>query len=176
MEFEQFRNMLLESEADMTERENYELHEVSKKELVRDCYNLLNRDDLTEAEVRNYSYLFHASHQGGTLLKEKGLRKLMTHLGEVTKALAFIGIGTSSVGFFCLWETPEKIYEVKKDLDGNGIEDVMLEKRNGNKEPFYGIRQEDKIIYINTDEMRKSHISPESSIRFYEEIEKELNK
>src|SRR3989338_8182764 len=100
----------------------------------------------------------------------------MTHLGEVTKALAFIGIGTSSVGFFCLWETPEKIYEVKKDLDGNGIEDVMLEKRNGTKEPFYGIRQEDKIIYINTDEMRKSHISPESSIRFYEEIEKELNK
>lgn len=116
---------------------------------------------------------------------ESPQRRLMKKIWGATKFVAFAGSITAfSVGLPYLsarQEQENKKYiqsiqpntvEKTKDLDGNGIEDLILKQNNGNKIPLFASEKENQIRYFTPEQMLQEN---PNSIIDYKRIESKLN-
>lgn len=101
---------------------------------------------------------------------EKLTKKSMSSLGALTFG-ALTGLGATVVAHWAC--SPKAVYEQKADLNGDGVQDLVLETKNGRKFALYGVKEGDKIIYVPASEMEEKN--PDSKAD-YTSIEKSLNK
>lgn len=101
--------------------------------------------------------------------------------GSLKKTMAIaVGVAISSLGGLALggaigaaYTKPKTAYSVL-DLNNDGIADFVFENGN-NKVPPFGVRDENKLIYVPASEMEKRQ--KDSVIKVdYDRIEELLNK
>lgn len=175
MEYDKFYKTV-NVENPFLERSDYKnLSENLRDHFIRDFYEILNREDLTEEEVKKCLEAIHLAQLSGTSLEKTEFNKIMSFLEEAVKALSFFAIGISIVAFYSLAKLPNSIYEAGKDFDGNSIKELILEDRIGKKTPFYGVEENGRVRYITADEVRKRYITDHQTREFYQKVEDELN-
>jgi len=116
---------------------------------------------------------------------ESPQRRLMKKIWSATKFAALVGtIATVPMGLTYLsakYEQEKKEYiqsiqpntvEKTKDLDGNGIDDLILKLNNGNKIPLFASEKENQIRYSTPEQMLEEN---PNSIIDYKRIESKLN-
>lgn len=175
MEYEEFYEIMNVRNPELEEHGWKEMDEVLRDDYTRDLYKILNHEDLTKEEARKYAEAFQLAQLSGTSLERISSLEKIT--GEATKAFAFITIGVSLMAVYHLEIlSPNNIREARKDLDGNGVKELILENNDGKKTPFYGIEEDGQIKYITADKIRKKHTSDIQTKEFYQKLEAELNK
>lgn len=122
-----------------------------------------------------------------TMLTQNGIyesktRKTIKKIWGATKFAALVGtITTVPMGLTYLsakyeQEKKESIQpntvEKTKDLDGNGIDDLILKLNNGNKIPLFGIENGNQVKYFTPEQMLEEN---PNSIIDYKRIESKLN-
>jgi len=118
-----------------------------------------------------------------TMLTQNGMyesrkKEIFKAAWGFTKFAAFMGIVTISALAASHYSTKEKEARqlkestIQKDLDQNGLDDMVIELSGGYKVPLFAIKQEGQIKYLSGTEMVKQY--PESIVD-YGRIEKRLN-
>ena len=98
--------------------------------------------------------------------------------GLTTLALmAGLALGSFSTYSHLKYSLAPKTIELIQDLNKDGVEDMVLEYKCGNKTPMYGIKEGNKTIYLSASELMRKYSSNQNLIQSnLNSIESKLNK
>jgi hypothetical protein len=112
-------------------------------------------------------------------------RRLAKKIWSATKFITFVGtVVAGSIGFSYLSmkaEQEKKDYlksiqpntaEKTKDMDGNGLDDIILTLNNGKRTPLFAFEKNGQINYYSSEQILQEN---PNSIIDYKRIEERLN-
>ncbi|MAG02563.1 hypothetical protein CMI42_04455 [Candidatus Pacearchaeota archaeon] len=103
--------------------------------------------------------------------KERGISNAGFSMGTLFGLTLGFLVGGITVGVISEFNPPKQVYETR-DLNNDGIQDMVIEQSNGYKKPFFGIEESGKTTYITGSEVKKRN---PDSILDYNSVEGILN-